>query len=95
MSRPTFADLVSLEPQLAALLAEAESYHEKAGQHFCANVVWYGYRGHAPGLKLLLNDLVGFYSGKTGLLATSEAYDMAYQTIYHALPDCRHDGECG
>lgn len=28
------------------------------------------------------------------LLRSSAAYDVAYQTIYHALPDCRHDGLC-
>lgn len=28
-------------------------------------------------------------------LRSSEAYDLAYRTIYHALPDCDHPGLCG
>jgi hypothetical protein len=33
---------------------------------------------------------------ETGLdpLRTCDAYDCAYQHLYHSLPDCRHDGNC-
>src|SRR5437016_5708390 len=95
MSRPMFDDLVSLEPRLADLLKEAQGYRRKARRRFCANAVWYGYRGHAPGLKQQLSELVGWYSGRKDLLGTPGAYDVAYQTLYYALPDCRHEGECG
>jgi hypothetical protein len=29
------------------------------------------------------------------VLGSSAAYDVAYRTIYQALPDCKHKGECG
>src|SRR5437764_1430140 len=89
----TFRKLAALEPGLDSLLAEARSYHRTAGQtpNFCANAVWYGYPGHEPGLKRRLMQFVGHVRGGDGVLATSEAYDVAYHTIYQALPDCRHE----
>jgi hypothetical protein len=88
--RPTFEELAALEPRLNHLLAEARSYHEKKYRRFCANAVWYGYPGHEPGLKQGLSELVGWESGQKGLLGSREAYDVAYQTLYQALPNCRH-----
>lgn len=29
------------------------------------------------------------------ILSSSEAYDVAYNTIYDALPACQHGGSCG
>jgi hypothetical protein len=94
MSQPTFARLVSLEPRLADLLAEAKARRQKAGRKFCANAVWYGYPGHQPGLRQRLTQLVGWNSHRKGLLGSSTAYDVAYQTIYRALPDCGADCAC-
>jgi hypothetical protein len=92
---PTFEELAALEPRLNDLMTEARSYHEKRPRRFCANAVWYGYPGHQPGLKRRLSDLIGWESGKKGLLRSSKAYDVAYQALYKALPDCRHpSGEC-
>jgi hypothetical protein len=95
MSRPTFDELIALEPHLADLLAEAQNYHATRPRGFCANAVFYGYPGHRPGLKKRLSELVGFASDREGVLGSSEAYDVAYRAIYQALPDCKHkEGEC-
>ena len=90
--RPTFRALAKLEPRLCDLLAEARSYHNNRDPVFCANAVWYGYPGFKPGLKGRLGRLVGWTAERGGELRTSEAYDLAYRTIYRALPDCR--GRC-
>lgn len=89
----TFNDLLRLEPGLAALLAEAFLYHATASVRFCVNAVWYGYPGHYPGLKQRMCELVGWTS-KDPRLRSSAAYDVAYETIYRALPDCDHPGLC-
>jgi hypothetical protein len=94
MSRPTFDELVALEPRLADLLAEAQAYHANRPRGFCANAVWYGYPGRQPGLKRRLSELVGFTSGQEGMLGTSAAYDVAYRAVYQGLANCRHKGEC-
>jgi hypothetical protein len=55
--------------------------------------VWYGYPGHRPGLKARLTKLVGWEATRPGgVRRSSAAYDVAYDTIYEALPDCR--GRC-
>jgi hypothetical protein len=90
--RLTFRTLARLEPRLRELLAEARSHHNNRGPVFCANAVWYGYPGHRPGLKYHLSRLVGWTAERAGDVRTSEAYDVAYHTIYQALPDCR--GRC-
>jgi hypothetical protein len=71
------------------LLAAARSYHLDTNPDFCANQVWYGFPNNRPGLKFHLANLA-----RQGhpILGTSEAYDVAYETIYQALPDCR--GQC-
>jgi hypothetical protein len=89
----TFNDLLRLEPALKALLAEAFFHHATASTGFCANAVWYGYPGHQPGLKRRLLELVG-WTARCPRLRCSEAYDVAYETIYHALPECNHEGMC-
>jgi hypothetical protein len=90
--KPMFDDLARLEPRLADLLAEAQGYGRDRNPDFCANAVWYGYAGHQPGLRSRLTKLVGWESGHGGLLGSSLAYDIAYDTIEAALPDCR--GHC-
>ena len=85
----TFADLVEMEPELGKLLDEAKSHHQNTPDHFCANAVWYGYAGW-PGLKPRVAKLVGTEARLQGtILNTHLAYDIAYDTISDALPDCR------
>jgi hypothetical protein len=92
-NRPlTFQALANREPRLRDLLAEATAHHANREPVFCANAVWYGYPGFEPGFKSRLCRLVGHTAEQGGDLRTSEAYDVAYETIYQALPDCR--GRC-
>jgi hypothetical protein len=88
----TMKELTRLEPRLALLLAEARRWRRSRDPHFCANAVFYGYDGHQPGLKERLLDLVGWESGRTGLLGSSTAYDVAYDAVYNVLPACRNCG---
>jgi hypothetical protein len=88
----TFKRLAQLEPRLLDLVTEARSYHSDPNPNFCANAVWYGHGDPKNGLKYRLSCLVGRGSEIGGLQATSRAYDLAYDTIYRALPDCR--GRC-
>jgi hypothetical protein len=92
MKRLTFAQLAKLEPALADLLKEAKA--AKGGKGFCANAFWYGYgcRGIKPRLLYLVGHL---RTDRNPILSTSEAYDVAYQTIYKALPDCNHGDRIG
>jgi hypothetical protein len=93
MKTVTFEDLARLEPRLQSLLEEARRHHNSRRPDFCANAVWYGYAGHLPGLKPRLLFLVGYERrDRHPVLSTSLAYDVAYDTIYQALPDCR--GRC-
>jgi len=87
---PTWAALVAAEPRLGALLAEARRVSARGKPDFCANAVWYGWGNHR-GFKPRLIHLVGFWAeGADPILHTGAAYDIAYQRIYRALPDCRH-----
>jgi hypothetical protein len=90
--RPTFEALAAQEPRLRDLLAEARSFHDNRDPVFCANAVWIGYGDFRPGLKYRLSCLVGWGAEQGGELRTSDAYDVAYETISQALPDCR--GRC-
>ncbi len=88
----TWDDLAAREPRLAALrqAVERESAHGRL--HYCANAAWYGYGGHL-GLKPRLLRLVGWGAqSHDPVLRSSDAYDVAYQTLYDLLPDCRGCG---
>ena len=83
----TWAQLVRAQPALAALLGEIQQIRDPGGASFCANHVWYneGYRDR-------LYQLVGWEApaDAPAFLRTSEAFDVAYDTLYHALPNCRN-----
>jgi hypothetical protein len=85
-----FTELVGQCPALASLWERAFECHQDTGPNFCANAVWYGYAGHR-GIKPFLLGMVGWEAGDERL-RTEAAYDIAYDTIYEALPDCR--GRC-
>ena len=89
--------LIRLEPCLLALLKAAEAIRDdKTKPGFCANEIWYhgsnqdgSKRVHS--LKWELCQLVGYYAqSPLPELRTPDAYDIAYETIYKALPDCRN-----
>ena len=102
---PTFEDLAARDPRLAKLRETAEAAggrHRRLDGGFCANAVWYGYsRNGSPyglgGIRTELVKLVGDHSRNADpLLHSSDAYDLAYQTLWELLPPCEHDDEaCG
>jgi hypothetical protein len=93
-SPPSWTELTQLEPRLLDLAREALEASPSKGK-YCANAEWYGYGGQ-QGIKPRLCLLVGHEAAHFApeLLRTSAAYDVAYQTIYYALPDCDHAGIC-
>lgn len=83
-----FFDLCEREPRLAALYYEARSVDATAPDYDPLEV-WYG----PGGIKSYVCSLVGWESDSTDpVLTTSEAYDVAYHTLYDALPNSRQGG---
>jgi hypothetical protein len=81
----TFDELCEREPALRRLYDEARAERrQRRSQHYCANRVWYGR------LKPQLLRLVGWERpDRDPVLGSSDAYDIAYDEIYQALPDCQ------
>jgi hypothetical protein len=104
-TRLTFEDLAAREPRLA----ELRNHTETAGRRrrrtdggFCANAVWYGYSryGSRCGEGSLRREVVALVGRNSQhpdpAMHTSEAYDVAYQTLWGILPPCdHHDHPCG
>ncbi len=86
-----WSELFRHEPRLVSLLAETGAV--EGGPGFCANAVWYGDEDH--GLRGRVSALVGWdVEDDDSVLGTRGAYDLAYDTVYDALPCCRHNGPC-
>lgn len=96
--RATFSDLVTLEPALQWLMDDAVAYRKSHGKKktCCANARWYGYGDwKGRGIKERLLELVGNASSRRIVkppLRSSYAYDLAYDSIYRRLPNCRNCG---
>jgi hypothetical protein len=85
-----FARLVDVEPSLAVLWEEARNWHKKQdARYFCANAVFFGWSNPGGCFKDRISRLVGWHASLPEL-RTSEAYDIAYDTIYETLPNCRN-----
>lgn len=91
---PTWEQLVAAEPRLGEVMTTARATRRATPFRYCANEAWFGYGPHrGKGIKPLLDHLVGWHAESADpLLGTSAAYDVAYQAIYRALPDCRGCG---
>lgn len=89
---PHWYELVRLEPRLRSLFDEARRVKDdRRTSSFCANAVWFGWEaGLHAGFKWRMSKLVGYDARPHAILGTSRAYDVAYETIYNALPDCRN-----
>jgi hypothetical protein len=87
----TWQQLVAAEPRLGSLMREIKTVRDdKSRPSFCANAVWYGYYDY-PGFKPRLYELAGWGAKSApDLLRTMEAYDLAYDKLYAALPNCRN-----
>ena len=78
-----FDALCEKEPRLRALYLRAKAVRDDGkAKSFCANNLW------VNELKPVLLDLVG-WDVHSPELRTPEVYDLAYDTIYEALPNCR------
>jgi hypothetical protein len=91
VSTPAFGvdwkELVAIEPELAKLYEEVCSLKDPGGRSFCAEAVWHRQ------LKARLTWLVGFRAhGDDPRLRSMAAYDIAFETVYGALPPCRGCG---
>jgi hypothetical protein len=86
-----FRKLLRLEPRLGALRVEAQQWHRDPDPHFCANGVWAGWPDYAVGFERRVETLVGRRAPADAAaeLRTQEAYEVACEAIYRALPDCR------
>lgn len=90
----TFEDYCEIEPRLKELMALASDHRFSGHTRFCANEFWFGYgRTQSPSLKLRLTRLVGWNADtQDKRLHSQHAYNTCYDTIYNALPNCRHCG---
>lgn len=88
----TWERLCELEPRLRLLEAEARAVEAAPG--YCAHRYWFG----RCGFKARMSRLVGWEMDRPALrpaeLGSPVAYDIAYQTLYWALPDCNHPTDC-
>lgn len=93
----TWEQVVELEPRLQVLFDEATAAGSRK-ESFCAFDAWYGRNGEGLGLKQRVSQLVGWgrrcvpLDAREMTLQSHTAYDVAYQTIYHQLSDCRNAG---
>ena len=79
------------EPKLIDLLIEAASAVPDSDGYFCANEFFFRYRNPRNSLKARLTRLVGWEAeGYRPELKTEAAYDVVYERIYEALPNCHH-----
>jgi hypothetical protein len=88
---PAWERLVDLEPRLQELFDEACSPSITA-RPYCRMAAWYG--PGPDGLKVRLARLVGLGAEQPGLLTSVEAYRVAYETVFAALPECDENCSC-
>lgn len=84
----TWEQLAAREPELGRLREEIEQV-EAIDSTFCANRIWY--ERLKPRMMKLVGDMA---QSEDPVIISSEAYDLSYQTLYHLLPPCRHEGGC-
>jgi hypothetical protein len=88
MDDEEWQELVAIEPRLGELLDAVVAADDGAAPRFCADVEW------SRRFKQQLWRLVGFMARKDNeKLRSTQAYDLATQKCFAALPPCR--GGCG
>ena len=90
--RPSWEQLVELEPALGKLRREIRALRRTPlGDDFCANARWFGFgKWRGQGYKPRLTEFVGWCAKSADpALRTMAAYQVAYETCYAALPNCR------
>jgi hypothetical protein len=104
-ANPTFEQLVQHEPRLGELrdliVDIGQMLNENpTNRRFCARWCWFGkpgetYPAYIGGLRKAMIELFGWEAQRADpFLRTSEAYDVATETLCALLPACRHNGEC-
>lgn len=83
IDKAKFDAIAKIEPLLADMHERISAVKDEGGTSFCANAAWYGE------FKPLLVQLVGF-DGSKRELRSKGAYELAYDTLYSALPSCRN-----
>lgn len=79
-----WADFVQREPRLLLLFNDIrEIKDDKTKPSFCANFIWY--RDFKPRMIKLAG-----WGCKDEVLKTCKSYDMVYEKLYNALPNCRN-----
>lgn len=87
-----FLPYVVWEPRLIDVFVRAASVIDDGTEpYFCANEVFFGYHNPRASLKRAILPLAGWYAADDVhiKLRTEEAYDVVYERIYEALPNCR------
>lgn len=84
-----------LQPEFRELLNRIEQVtDDNQADSFCAKGVWHGCGGNL-GFKQDFSKLIGHESmldDPTGMLYSSDAYDVGYEILYSRLPACRNCG---
>lgn len=82
----TWETLIAIDPFFDGLLSGIEGIELEPGERFCANDTWY------KKYKPLILRRVGWHAPNyaPGILRTERAYDIVYQKLYDALPNCRN-----
>lgn len=91
MTKPTFSQLCKIAPFLRAIELAIKRVSAEGNPHFCANDAWYRFK---PLLLWTVGwDAKGKYPKASEddqrLIASEEAYDVAYDHLYAILPNCR------
>lgn len=88
--RRLLLEIALLEPQVLVLVREAAAIQDDgAADGFCANDVFYGHHGRRS-FKRAISRLVGWYAESNHpRLRSEQAYDVVFDAVYSALPDCR------
>ncbi|MFP4473998.1 MAG: hypothetical protein ACLFOY_00465 [Desulfatibacillaceae bacterium] len=91
MSGITWEDIIAVQPALHDLYVAALSVvDDRSKPFFCGHHVWY-----KQGYRRRLTQLVGYGADPLlpSFIRSPEAYAIAYQKVYDAIPGCR--GDCG
>jgi hypothetical protein len=82
----TWEEITQIEPALITLFNKCCEVKDPGSGSFCANELWY----RPGGFKEQLCSLVGWNALKLDdRLCSSQAYEIAYEKCYNALPACR------
>lgn len=82
-----FREICQIEPRLFGLWMQVSTIKPYPEGGFCANRLWVAH------FKPELERLVG-WQAENPVLQTELDYDIAYISIYYAMPECDHCGMC-